>query len=270
MRKVILILCICCSIFLLACKPDPIQEPDPANNPTENSNTTDDTLSSVKKYLVREFHPFDTLSDVRSIQWNNDFSRILHITIRSNTPYQVDFDFTYYEADSFQVHLSKPVDGWSLVLFTDYTCHLDSDGRISTIDYYFNSDFQSTEQYQYDESGHLVQETQYWGGDSLVGGCRFEWDGDNVTAVYSVSGELGWEYHGFNMDAIHPHSTMPHLLRCGDTYSFLYITEPLWKNWYANDNDFLCECDEDGYVISQYRLDENGEKKAITNFEYNY
>lgn len=255
-------------LLLSACKSDPILDPDPIDNGDSSGNTE----ISVKKYLVREYHPFetDTLAAVRAIVWNDDYSRILHVTTNRHTPYQVDFDFQYHAADSFQVHLSKPADGWSMVLFTDYACHLDNEGRIATIDYYYNLNYQFTEQYQYDESSHLVQVTQRM-NDSVVGGSRFTWEGGNVTEEYSVmSGELSQRYLGFRENSIHPHSTLPYLLRCGDTYSFLYITQPLWKNWPDNGTDFVCECDEDGYVICQYRLDENGEKKAVTYYEYGY
>ncbi|MBO4328056.1 MAG: hypothetical protein J5831_01445 [Bacteroidales bacterium] len=265
MKKLLVFLGVGLSILLFACKPDPVPEPDP----TDNNEMPDSTALLGKKYLVGEYHPYepDTLSAIRLIQWDDDFTRILHITTKKNTPYQIDFDFEYYGVDSFQVHLSKPIDGWALVLFTDYTCHLDSAERISSIDYYFNSVFQSTQIYQYDELGHLVGAV-YYTDEGLVG-SRFQWDGDNVTAVYSVrTDELVRECNGFHIDAIHPESTMPYLLLSGDFYGNPYLTEPLWRNWFAYDSDFVCECDEDGYVISQYRIDENGEKKAITNYEY--
>ena len=254
------------ALLFCACKPDS----DPNYTPIGNDGLVDSTEMPVKKYLVKEYYPYesDTLSAVRVIQWDDDYSRILHVTINRHTPYQVDYDFQYYAVDSFQVHLSKPADGWSMVLFTDYTCHLDADGRISTIDYYYNSNYESTELYVYDESGRLMQVTQK-NDDNVVGGSRFEWEGDNVTGMYSVmTGELMQRYQGFKENSLHPHSTLPYLLRCGDTYSFLYITQPLWKNWSDNGSDFICECDDDGYVTSQYRLDENGEKKAITIFVY--
>ena len=255
--------------MLFACNPDPLPESDPISNPIDNAELVDSTGIPVKKYLVKEYHPYesDTLSAVRVIQWNDDFTRILHITTERNTPYQIDFDFEYYGVDSFRVHLSKPIDGWAMVLFTDYTCHLDSVGRISTIDYYYNFNYQSTQIYQYDETGHLVG--LIYELDDGLAGSRFQWDGNNVTAVYSVStDELKQGYRGFHEDAIHPQSMMPFFLFSGDGYGHTYLTYPLWKNWFDNDSDLVCECDEDGYVISQYRIDENGEKKAITNYEY--
>lgn len=269
MKKSNLFFWICSSIMLFACNPDPLPESDPISNPIDNAEMVDSTEIPVKKYLVKEYHPYesDTLSAVRVTQWNDDFTRILHITTERNTPYQIDFDFEYYGVDSFQVHLSKPIDGWAMVLFTDYTCHLDSVGRISTIDYYYNFNYQSTQIYQYDETGHLVG--LIYELDDGLAGSRFQWDGNNVTAVYSVStDELKQEYRGFHEDAIHPQSMMPYFLFSGDGYGHTYLTVPIWKNWFDNGSDLVCECDEDGYVISQYRIDENGEKKAITNYEY--
>ena len=175
MKKCLLFTCIF-ALALTACR-----KPELGTEP--NSETTD-TL--VKKYLVKEYYAEIPERPIREIEWNDDFTRIRHITTDSSALYQVDYDFEYYGRDSMRVVLSIPANSSALVLFSEYTCHFDEAERISHIDYYINSVYKLTEKYSYDSSGKLVSVVD----EKHNAGARFVWDGDNVREVYSItSGE---------------------------------------------------------------------------------
>ncbi len=130
MKKNAILLCLL-AFALSACKPDPEPEPAP-NNGGQNNDTTE---TVVKKYLVKEYYADFPDEPLKVIEWNDDFTRITHITTYKNNPYQLDFSFEYYGDDSLRVVLSKPENSWALVVFTDYTCRFDNDGKIHFIDY---------------------------------------------------------------------------------------------------------------------------------------
>ena len=253
MKKHLLYLC-CMVLAITACqktKPDandinPIPEP------------------VVKKYLVKEYYENNPTNPIRVIEWNDEFTQISHITTDSNTYYQLDYSFEYFGNDSMQVVLSKPENSWVLVLFTKYICHFDDKGRISFIDYYFNSNYQSSEKYNYDLSGRLISVVD----EKHNVGTRFVWNGDNVSETYSISsGELTNSFDNFS-DYIHPHYTLPYLLPDCNSYNFWHLTEPLWKNWYNYTPDMHYDYDSEGYVICSYRINDQGEMYAITKYEY--
>ena len=253
MKKCLLFTCIF-ALALTACR-----KPELGTEP--NSETTD-TL--VKKYLVKEYYAEIPERPIREIEWNDDFTRIRHITTDSSALYQVDYDFEYYGRDSMRVVLSIPANSSALVLFSEYTCHFDEAERISHIDYYINSVYKLTEKYSYDSSGKLVSVVD----EKHNAGARFVWDGDNVREVYSItSGERLRSFDNF-FQYIHPYYTFPYLLPDGNTYNFWYLTEPLWKNWYNYASVMYYEVEEDGYVTCSYRIDEQGEKTAIIMYKY--
>ena len=247
-------------LLLLAGAMTACRKPEPGIVP--GSGETTDTI--VKKYLVREYYAEIPERPTRFIKWNDDFSHITHITTDSNTYFQVDYDFEYFGNDSMKVVLSLPNYSAALVLFSEYTCHFDEVGRIAYIDYFVNTTYKKTEKYNYDLSGKLISVVD----EKHNSGSRFVWDGDNVCEVYSItSGEQLRSFDTF-FQYIHPYYTFPYLLPDGNTYNFWYLTEPLWKNWYNYASDMYYEVDEDGYVICSYRIDEQGEKTAVTNYEY--
>ena len=110
MKKNAIILCLL-AFALTACKPDPEPEPTP-NNGGQNNDTTE---TVVKKYLVKEYYADFPDEPLKVIEWNDDFTRITHITTYKNNPYQLDFSFEYYGDDSLRVVLSKPENStWQL------------------------------------------------------------------------------------------------------------------------------------------------------------
>lgn len=258
MKKNTLLLCLL-ALALTACKPDP--EPEPNNGGQDN----DTTETVVKKYLVKEYYADLPDEPLKVIEWDDDFTRITHITTYKNNPYQLDYSFEYFGNDSMRVILSKPADSWALVLFTNYTCHFDVEGRICSIDYYFNSEYQSSQSYNYDTGGRLISIID----EQHNVGTRFEWQADNVCATYAIpSGELQNRFDGFTK-YFHPECNMPYLLPDGDSYHFWHLTEPLWRNWYTNNSEGVrFEFDEDGYIDYSYYVTIEGDTNSRMRYEY--
>jgi hypothetical protein len=87
MKKILLLSIILLSVMMTACKPDPIN-----NEGDDNNDTIQEEEPIVKKYLVREYA--DYMGRLRYIiDWNEDFTRIEHITADSGTWDQIDYDF---------------------------------------------------------------------------------------------------------------------------------------------------------------------------------
>ena len=258
MKKYLLFLIIIVASLMAACqKPE-----DEAGDDVVV--TADTTEPVVKKCLVMEYCAGYVDKPERVIEWNDDFTRITHVTTRQNTPWQLDFDFEYYGNDSMRVVLSRPDYSWALVYFSDYTCHFDTQGRVSSIDYYVYSDYKYTEKYHYDDWGKLVGVED----EEHHCGFRFVWDGENVSDRIDIyEGDTVYHYDGF-VPQIHPYSTLPYLLRSGDSYGFEYLTNPLWRNWYNHASNMGYEYDEDNYVTCSYHIDEQGDKIGYRYFQY--
>ena len=256
MKRTTLIICLL-TMAMMACKPDPQPEPDP----NIGGQPEDTTGTVVKKYLVKEYWEGFIDQPIRIINWNEDFSRIIHITTSQNTMYQLDFDFEYYGVDSMRVALSQAV--WAH--FPEYTCFFDVNGRIDHIDYYSYSGFKQTKKYSYDAQGRLISVID---NDHNIG-QYFVWEGENVCEIHEdwPNGHDHY-YYGFT-DYIHPYYTLPYFLLSGDMYQSSELMTPFWKNWYTNDlEDVFIEHDEDGYVTCSYRINEEGEWYAIKHYEY--
>ena len=190
MKKVLSIICIL-AVAMTACQKQ--ETASDGNNNTNAANFANTSEIPVKKYLVKEYYGEDPTYPERVIEWNDDFTRITHITTQLNTCWQLDYDFEYYGNDSMRVVLSKPDDAHAMVFFSDYTCHFDEEGRISSIDYFYNSQYQSSVKYNYDESGKLVSTID----EEHNIGLRYVWDGDNVCEVYKIpTGELQHSFSG--------------------------------------------------------------------------
>ncbi|MBR3710859.1 MAG: hypothetical protein IKM99_07855 [Bacteroidales bacterium] len=266
MKKTAIILCLL-AFALSACKPDPEPEPEPAPNNGGQNNDTTETV--VKKYLVKEYYANVPDQPIRIIEWNEDYSKIIHITTNQNSPYQLDYSFDYFEDDSIRVVLSKPDYSYGIALFSNYTCRLDKQMRISNIDYYINSEYQSSQKYNYDSLGKLKSIVD----EENNTGIRLVWEGNNVHEIYSISsGELTTSFADFTQH-IHPDYMMPYLFPDADSYGFWYLTKPLWKNWYNHASDMYYESmnyefDKDGYVTCTYYIDEEGGRTSIINYEY--
>lgn len=256
MKKTTLLLCLL-AFALVACKPDP--EPEP-NNGGQNNDTTE---TIVKKYLVKEcLNIGDSLTPVRIIDWNDDYSKITHITAIKfgNNYYQLDHSFEYFGEDSIYITVTQPQDSWGWPLFTTCTCHLE-EGRIVRIDYYRNAVFQNSDIFEYDELGRMIKRKT----DDVSVEIQFEWDGKNVIRIKNgITGEILNTYSDF-CDHIHPDFTLPYYLFTGD---FNVLTQPLWKNGYHTPNEGYHDCDTDGYITRTYFMDEKGDEITLRTYVY--
>ena len=234
-----------------------------------NSVTPTPDEPMVKKYLVKEYYYGYPNKPIKVIEWNEDYSKINHISTYQNTYYQLDFDFEYYGNDSMQVTLSAPDTAWSMALFSNYICHFNEFGRIATIDYYCNDEKTRTDSYGYDSSKKLVSVWHDYYTEGVEGnGYRMVWDGDNVIKECSWSGEVINSYYGFT-DLYHPYYTIPYMLESGDCYHGLELTRPLWKNMYTqNSQQGYYEGDEDGYVIKGCHITLEGDTIPERCYEY--
>ena len=253
MKKILLLSIILLSVMMTACKPDPIN-----NEGDDNNDTIQEEEPIVKKYLVREYA--DYMGRLRYIiDWNDDFTRIEHITADSGTWDQIDYDFYYYGVDSMKVVAYTPSSGLNN---SSYVCYL-TNNRIFKIDFYSNNEYKYTNYRTYNEEGKLISNI-----DSVNNcGTIFEWEGNNVVKTYSYSDgeETGTIYGNFS-EHIHPYYTLPHLLR-GYGYN-IYISQPLWKNFAIRSESHKYEYDSDGYVISEYYINEYGNCYGNVRYEY--
>jgi len=244
------------ALLATACKPDP----EPGLEP-DGGETNDTTETVVKKYLVKEYYANAPDQPIRVIDWNSEFSKITHITTHQNTYFQLDYDFEYYGNDSMRVVLSKPDCSAALALFSDYTCFFDELGRIFKIDYFANSEYISTQKYNYDSSGKLISVID----EEHDAGFRFVWDGDNACEIYL--GDTPYIINGFS-NHYHPYYSFPYLLLSGDGYNSQFLTMPLWKNWFHYNPNNQYKYDEEGYVTCEFRVDEQGNEVTLRTYEY--
>lgn len=260
MKKIRLIICGVLALALTACHKD---EP---NNGTIGNETNDTTEMVAKKYLVGVYLAGDTIVPMRIIDWNEDFTRINHITtFTSGSPScQLDHDFEYYGDDSICIFVSQPPHQWNWPLFTRCTCRLE-DGKIVEAEYYHNSNLQSTDYFEYDDSGRLITSRNAAGYDDSEITLQYVWDGENVSKIVNVTtGEVVEDFGDF-CEHIHPDYTLPYMLHNGE---FGWLMRPLWKNFSTSSDGCHHECDSDGYVISSYRVDENGNEIPLRVYVY--
>ena len=253
------------SFLMMTCKPDPIGGED-------DNNTNNDTIPEepiVRKYLVRECRStgFGLDNPVFIIDWNDDFTKIEHITTDSGTYNQLEYDFDYYAEDSIKVSVYIP----GHTSKTNYICHLE-DGKITRIDFYYNSIYQKTQYRTYNTYGKLMSNI-----DSVNScGTIFEWEGDNLIKTYLYNdGNIEYTgniYENFS-EHIHPYYTQPHFLPGYGSYagySLGYITKPFWKNHWECTEKACYEYDTDGYVTSVFHINEDGSNTLYAKYEYDY
>ena len=263
MKKIFLVPLLLLSILMITCKPEPM----PGEDDDNSSNDTLQETPLVRKYLVRECRAtgfgFDNPSFI--IDWNDDFTRIEHITTDSGTYNQVEYDFDYYAEDSMKVSVYIP----NHTSKTNYICHM-KDGKITKMDFYYCDTYEKTIHRTYNDDGKLISSI-----DSVHNcGTIFEWDGDNVVRTYSYpNGEnAGTTYNNFGKH-IHPYYTQPHWLPGYGSYagfSYGYITQPFWKNFGTCSERGCYEYDSDGYVTYSYHITEEGTHVPHARYEYDY
>ena len=248
------------SLLMMTCKPDPIGG--------EDDNTNNDTLQEepiVKKYLVRECRStgFGLDNPVFIIDWNDDFTKIEHITTDSGTYNQLEYDFDYYAEDSMKVSVYAP----GHTSKTNYICHLE-DGKITRIDFYYKTEYKHSVYRRYDEKGKIYSESNSTNNKET----RFVWRDDNLYMTYRYP-EGDTTIYGDFGEHIHPYYTQPHWLRGYGSYagySLGYITKPFWKNYWECTEKACYEYDTDGYVTSVFHINEDGSNILYAKYEYDY
>ena len=105
MKKNFLLICIVVLVMTACRKPEPGFLPD--------NDETVDTI--VKKYLVKQLLNDDPERIMLGIDWNDDFTKILHVKYGLGSGPYIDYDFLYYDYDSIQVtwSVSDSVSFWS-------------------------------------------------------------------------------------------------------------------------------------------------------------
>lgn len=257
MKKILLLSIILLSVMMTACKPDPIN-----NEGDDNNNTIQEEEPIVKKYLVREYI-IDKNKPIFIIDWNDDFTRIEHITTDSGTYNQVEYDFYYYAEDSIKVSVYSP----GHTSKTNYICRM-KDGKIAQIDFYYKDEYKHSVYREYDEKGRILIESNNTNNLEK----RFIWHDENLYMTYVYPQGDTTVYGDFG-EHIHPYYTQPHWLRGysgSGGYGQEYITQPFWKNFGTCSERGCYEHDEDGYVTYSYHITENGDCQPFRHYEYDY
>lgn len=230
-NKSVLLFCVLALAFTACRKPEPGIVPD-NNGPV------------VKKYLVKQLLNDDPEKIMLAIDWNDDFTKILHVKFGLGYGSVLDYDFTYYGEDSIRVSMSLPPDSYPLWEFwyDILMIHL-SENKIDSICCYANGELRDVELYNYNEEGRLI-EREYFGGvyDSFV------WEGDDV---------VEYKYYGMNdtfaidsfTDYIYPQYTLPFYLASEVAFEIRKpLFSPFWKHQPVLKDYVTYEADEDGYL----------------------
>ena len=257
MKKIFLVPLLLLSILMITCKPEPTPDED-------DDNSSNDTLQEtplVRKYLVREYR-YGSDKPTFIIDWNDDFTRIEHITTDSGTYNQVEYDFDYYAEDSMKVSVYIP----NHTSKTNYICHM-KDGKITQIDFYYKNEYEHSVYRSYDEKGKIISESN--NTNNLE--SRFIWQDDNLHMIIHHNSDTS-VYNNFG-EHIHPYYTQPHWLRGysgSGGYGQTYITKPFWKNFGTCSERGCYEYDSDGYVTYSYHITEEGTHVPHARYEYDY
>ena len=258
MKKILYLSIFLLSILMISCKPDPI---DNGDDDTNNTDTIHEE-PLVRKYLVREYR-YGGDKPVFIIDWNEDFTKIEHITTDSGTYNQLEYDFDYYGEDSMKVSVYEP----GHISPTNYVCYLE-DRRITRINFYHREEYQYSVYRTYDKNGKIMSESN--NTNNLE--SRFVWQDDNLYMRYIHPNGDTIIYDNFG-EHIHPYYTQPHWLPgyAGDAgYSYGYITKPFWKNFGTCSERGCYEYDADGYVTYSYHITEEGEHVPHARYEYDH
>ena len=231
-RYVILISII--ALALTACrKPEPGIVPD-----------NDEPV--VKKYLVKQLLNDEPDRIMLAIDWNDDFTKILHVKYGLGYGSILDYDFTYFGNDSIRVAMSLPPDSYPLceLWYDTLMIHL-NENKIDSICCYANGELRDVEHYYYNEEGKLIE--RKYNGDYLSD--TFEWEGDDAVE-FKYYGMYNTVVIDSFSDYINPQYTLPFYLASEVAFEIRRpLFTPLWKHqpfWEYYDG---YETDEDGYLI---------------------
>ena len=231
-NKSVFLFCVLALAFSACRKPEPGIVPD-----------NDEPV--VKKYLVRQLLNDEPERIMLAIDWNDDFTKILHVKYGLGSGSILDYDFTHFGNDSIRVALSMPQFSYPMWCFWYDTLmiHL-NENRIDSICCYANGELRDIEHYIYNEEGKLIE--RKYNGDYLSD--TFEWDGDDA---------FEFKFYGMNStitigsftDYIYPQYTLPLYLASEVGFEIRQpLFYPIWKHQPKWADSIMYEADEDGYL----------------------
>lgn len=254
MKKILLLSCIF-ALALTACR-----KPEPGIAP--NGNETTDTL--VKKYLVKQLLNDDPEAIMLDIDWNDDFTKILHVKYGPGYGSVVDYDFTHYEEDSILVTMSLQPYSYPIyaLLYDSIMIHL-KENRIDSINCYANGNLRDVEYYFYNGEGKIVARRYFEGASDY-----FAWEGDDVVDFLMRGYYSNIVIESFT-NFIHPHYTLPFYLTdevFGEAPGPLFT--PLWKHQPILNNYNKYLADEDGYITKMIHIDSSDSLERCISYYY--
>ena len=248
MKKLFILICTMVLVMTACRKPEPGVIPE-----------NDEPV--VKKYLVKQLLNDDPERIMLDIDWNDDFTKVLHVKYGPGYGSVVEYDFTHYDEDSILVTMS--LQPYSLLyLYDSIMIHL-MEKKIDSICCYANGVLSDIEYYFYNKDGKLI-ERRFFGGAKDF----FVWEGDDV-----VECQMFGMYRPITIDSfvnyIHPHYTLPYYLvdevfaeGKGTVFTPIWKHQPVWSNY----NGYLA--DEDGYITKMIHIDSSDSLEKCISYYY--
>ena len=256
MKNKLLFMCMV-AIALTAC-----HKPEPEPN---NDNPADTTETVVKKYLVKQLLNDDPEKIMLAIDWNDDFTRILHVKYGLGYGSCIDYDFEYYNNnDSIQVTWSVEDDFSTWSFWYDRIMIHMREKKVDSICCYAKGELRDVEHYFYDENGKLLKRTYF---DNAVSD-DFRWDGDNVVE-YKIMEDNSFVAFDTFTNYTHPHYTLPFYLSTEVAFEIRQpLFYPLWKHQPVHPLYKKYEADEDGYITKMTHKDSSDSLEKCITFYY--
>ena len=251
MKKLFILICIIATTLTACRKPEPGVIPE-----------NDEPV--VKKYLVRQLLNDDPERIMLAIDWNDDFTKILHVKYGLGSGPCIDYDFIYYDNDSIQVTWSvlNIVSFWSF-WYNRIVIHLREE-RIDSICCYVGNDLKDVEHYFYNDENKLIRRTYYNDAANDV----FRWNGNNVVEYKILEDNTTVVFDTFT-GFIHPHYTLPFYLSTEVAYEIRQpLLNPLWKYQPILPNYKEYEADEDGYITKMIHDNSSDSLERCVTFYY--
>ena len=197
----------------------------------------------VKKYLVKQLMNDDPEKIMLAIDWNDDYTKILHVTYGLGYGSILDYDFKYYDEDSIRVIMSMPPFSYPLCYFWYDSIMIHwQQGKIDSISCYLNGNLKEKEYYFYNDNGKLAERTYHiadkdyfiWKDEDVVK-CRMYGGGDITINAFT-------KY-------IHPQYTIPFYLASEVALEVRQpLFNPMWKHQPILKDYVQYEADDDNYL----------------------
>lgn len=231
-----------------------------------NSVTPTPEEPMVKKYLVKQLMNDDPEKIMLAIDWNDDYSKILHVKYGLGYGSILDYDFKYYDEDSIRVIMSMPPHSYPMWSFwyDSIMIHL-HEGKIDSVGCYTNGTLKEQEYYLYNDEDKLIKR-EYFGGVSDF----FEWEGDDVV-TYRMYGMYYTDTIKIDTftQYIHPQYTIPFYLASEVALEVQQpLFNPMWKHQPILHFYKKFEADEDGYVTKMIHVNSTDTLEQCVTFYY--